>query len=594
MKIGNSALLLLFALLFSNLLQAESPTLSELGKRRINGTKIEADATLAGVVKDTKSGRGIAGVPVTDGYTYVLTDKNGVYQMKRNSKSRKVYYSLPAEYEVVLNEQSKTPEFFSPGIMHPDSSYRADFYLTPLAAPEENFTLVAIGDPQCANMDEHKRYVEETMADIKAVAGSIEGAVYAVTLGDVTYDSHSMWEPMKSAMSNVEIGERRFLPIFQCPGNHDHSTLVTDGDDRYDNDWRSLEEFVSTFGPTDYSFNRGNAHIVVMDDILVSHQRKSSKENGRSWRYQAGFTPEQYQWLKQDFDNVEDKENKVLIFCAHIPFRDGSKDGGDDVNYDKFYNEFLALFSQFGSVHIMIGHTHFVQNYIHKELKDAKGNAPYEHIHQAACGVWWLCNSSATGAPNGYNIYTVEGSAITDWVNKATGKPMEFQMRVYDGNTVYNREYYASLGKSKGAALSASGKFYPLNWTSPKQPVEGADFFVKGSPKFKDAFVVELWDDDECNWSLELYVDGVKRGDFARTAEREASNVAAASYFFNCLGRVGSYWAVSLPMHQWYCKVEGLEPAKAANWRVVATRKLPGGRTRSYIVSEFTDGFDTF
>lgn len=290
MKVRISAALLLFGALLPYLLQAESPRLSLLEERKINGTKIAAEATLAGVVKDTKSGKGIAGVPVTDGYSYVLTDKNGVYQMQRNRGSRKAYYSLPAGYEVVLNEQSKTPEFFSPGIMHPDSSYRADFFLTPLAAPEERFTLIAIGDPQCANMDDHKRYVSETMADIKASAGSIEGPIYAVTLGDVTYDSHSMWNPMKSSMSNVE-SNGRYIPIFQCPGNHDHSALVADGDDRYDNDWRSLEEFVSTFGPTDYSFNRGNAHIVVMDDILVSHQKKILKGEWTELAISGGFYP---------------------------------------------------------------------------------------------------------------------------------------------------------------------------------------------------------------------------------------------------------------------------------------------------------------
>ena len=118
MKIRISAALLLFGALLPYLLQAESPRLSLLEERNINGTKIAAEATLAGVVKDTKSGKGIAGVPVTDGYSYVLTDKNGVYQMQRNRGSRKAYYSLPAGYEVVLNEQSKTPEFFSAQVQY--------------------------------------------------------------------------------------------------------------------------------------------------------------------------------------------------------------------------------------------------------------------------------------------------------------------------------------------------------------------------------------------------------------------------------------------------------------------------------------------
>ena len=117
---------------------------------------------------------------------------------------------------------------------------------------------------------------------------------------------------------------------------------------------------------------------------------------------------------------------------------------------------------------------------------------------------------------------------------------------------------------------------------------------MKGSPKFKDAFVVDLWDDDDSYWTIELFVDGKKAGDFVRTAENEASNVATAAFFFNQLGRVGTYYGVALPLHLWYCRLEGTEPSKVKNWSVVATRALPGGCTRSFTVSEFTDGFETF
>ena len=42
----------------------------------LNGTKISEEANMIGIVADP-SGKPIVGVPVTDGYTYVVTDANG-------------------------------------------------------------------------------------------------------------------------------------------------------------------------------------------------------------------------------------------------------------------------------------------------------------------------------------------------------------------------------------------------------------------------------------------------------------------------------------------------------------------------------------
>ena len=74
------------------------PVLADLTESQINGTTINASTTVAGLIKDSKTGKGIKGVPVTDGSSYTVTDDNGVYQMARASKSRKVYYTTPAEY----------------------------------------------------------------------------------------------------------------------------------------------------------------------------------------------------------------------------------------------------------------------------------------------------------------------------------------------------------------------------------------------------------------------------------------------------------------------------------------------------------------
>ena len=124
------------------------------GEGRINGTKIQEGNNLVGLITDTETGKGIAGVAVSDGYTFTTTDKNGVYQFVGNPLTRVVYYTTPAEYEINLDEQTKQPMFYKHCDFDPDALNRNDFTLTPMDRVEEDLTLIVISDPQCKN-DRH-------------------------------------------------------------------------------------------------------------------------------------------------------------------------------------------------------------------------------------------------------------------------------------------------------------------------------------------------------------------------------------------------------------------------------------------------------
>ncbi|MBQ5363397.1 MAG: hypothetical protein IIU09_00195, partial [Bacteroidales bacterium] len=69
----------------------------------INGTTIAEGMNACGLVSDAKTGKGIPGIPVTDGYSYVVTDANGVYQMAANRYTRNIYLSVPAEFKIPLD-----------------------------------------------------------------------------------------------------------------------------------------------------------------------------------------------------------------------------------------------------------------------------------------------------------------------------------------------------------------------------------------------------------------------------------------------------------------------------------------------------------
>lgn len=126
----------------------------------VNGTQLDGNTTLYGLVTDT-SGNPIPGVVVSDGYGCVTTDANGVYQMERYKKARFVHYSTPAGY--AINTSADNYPLFYAEIVHKNIADRHDFVLTPLPAPESDFTLVCIADPQCATTAEISRYVNETI-----------------------------------------------------------------------------------------------------------------------------------------------------------------------------------------------------------------------------------------------------------------------------------------------------------------------------------------------------------------------------------------------------------------------------------------------
>lgn len=529
----------------------------------INGTDISSDNNLIGLVSDASTGKGIAGVAVSDGFSVVKTDANGVYQFESSRYASNVFISLPAEYQVPL-DATKKPAYYKP--VSRNKVNRNDFTLTPLVGSEENFTLIAIGDPQVSNASEINRFKTETIADINMTlsVNQAEGRyknAYAVTLGDIVNDTPTLWETMKPTMENVQLSNGTYLPIFQCIGNHDHNAGASD-------DRSATSNFSKHFGPTDYSFNRGKVHIVVMDNIVC----KST--NGKTWDYDAGFSKSQYNWLKADLDAVENKADKMLILCCHIPFRNGAASGGASMNRENmYYLETLALMREWNEAHIMIGHTHYPQNYRHIAYRTKNDLPVYEHVHGGACGGWWSSNMNVDGAPNGYSLYEIEGNHMKNWLAKSTGFDKSYQMRVYNGNQTWTG--------SKG---------YIYNWYQ-NSTGGSSSIAYTGRSFLKNSIVVSLWNDDESNWKVEFTHNGK-----TTPMTRVASNVmdaAVVSYFFNECGKNTTSWTKAL-YHYWYLPVD-VDPATLTGWTVTATQTIPGsGEVNVYTSGSFQTDYSGF
>lgn len=434
---------LLFLFVILSACKKQSPTKTPAEEEAQVKTELNEATTLYGLVAD-QSNQPLPGVIVTDGFTTAKTDQNGVYQLVRHKKAKFVFYTTPADCEIMVDENNY-PLFYQE-LVSKDKRIRHDFKINKKAV-EQKFTLFAVADPQCRNMTELSRFKNETIADIKANVSKYPN-VLGLTLGDIIFDTPELWGEMKIAMA------KQPLPFFQTIGNHDHLQTATSED-------VGEEGFRKQFGPTYYSFDRANTHVVVVDNVIYSDKQV----------YHGGLLETHWKWLQADLAEVS--KDKMVIFACHIPFRNGSA-----ANHTDYYNEILNLLSTFKEAHILAGHTHYQSNYIH----NINGKEIFEHVHGTACGAWWNSTICADGTPNGYAIYEIEGNVMKNWKYKSTNYPDDFQMRVYNADQVFGSAnmYTYFFGASINLNLTGSGWIVANVWNASK------------------------------DWKVELFQDGIK------------------------------------------------------------------------------------
>lgn len=376
-----------------------------------------AQMKISGTLRST-DGKGIAGVTVSDGFTCVTTDAKGRYKMTTSSDAVHVFYSIPSAYKV--NVKDGHPDFYQrleAGVK------KYDFTLTPNPTEEKQFRLLMVADPQAQCEFHVKRFERETVPDIRAYVDAQTLPCYGVTLGDVVYTegkhkTNKFMEPMRRAMCY----DNSHLLFFQTIGNHDFNeppVTLDKGTSTYNLAYQRA--FEKVFGPVNYSWNRGDVHIVSMKDYIAD-------DNPKKFRYHKEygnpcFTDEQLEWLRQDLAAVP--KNKMVILCLHIGLYNRMKKNVDAVR---------DLIAQFDEAHIMIGHTHFMN---HKVNEDGV----FEHVHAAASGAFWWSCLNGDGVPNGYAIYDVDGAHIKNWWYKGTGHDISYQIRMYRGDAEFGGEF---------------------------------------------------------------------------------------------------------------------------------------------------------
>lgn len=348
--------------------------------RHLPATGIETGKKLKGRVRS--NGKGVAGVVVSDGYSVVATDKKGRYEFEPNPAAVSIFISTPAGYEF-KNENGVARHY------HRVESGKLDFELTPLNKDDNDHQFIIWADPQVKNASDVQKMMSQSVPDVKKiVAGAGSGSLlHGITVGDIVWDELHLFADYDKAVSEMGI------PFFQCLGNHDMD--YNKGPDESSDD-----TFQKTYGPTYYSFNRGQVHYVVMDDVRYL---------GKEREYDGYISQHQLDWLKKDLAFVP--KDKLVVLCVHIPIHNGVKNNAD-----------LYAVLEDRQVHIMSGHTHYHRNVI-------KGNI-FEHNHGTVCGAWWTGPICGDGTPCGYGVYKVKGTELS-WYYQSTGESADHQMKIF-------------------------------------------------------------------------------------------------------------------------------------------------------------------
>ena len=467
------------------------------GKTYINivediGFEPEEGTTVYGIV--SSDGVGIEGVVVSDGYEVTTTDDKGIYSLPSKKKNGYVFISVPGNYEVVNNKN--LPVFFQ-RLAGGTSVEQKDFSL--IKTDNTKHVVLAMADWHLANrVSDLSQFNSSVLPDINATISDYKSKgtkVYGLTLGDLSWDLY--WYANKFALPQyMEQMNKVNTTIFNVIGNHDNDPYVS-------NDWDAALPFKELVAPNYYSFNLGDIHYVVLDNINYINTGGSYGNVGER-NYRGVVDEDQMNWLKKDLATIKNK-NTPIVIAMHIPLynRPVFNSGGSQTNTFRLDNAgaIVSVLGEFTNVSVLTGHSH--NNYTAEPTSTLM-----EHNIGAICATWWwtghhVKNHICTdGSPGGYGVYEIDGSNM-EWYYKSIGYEKDYQFRAVDLNSVHiTAEKYAP--ESTNAELAKYAGVYAI-------------------PSNKNEVLINVWGYDT-QWKIEVKENGVNL-DVNRVDEKDPLHI---------------------------------------------------------------------
>ena len=284
-----------------------------------------------------------------------------------------------------------------------------------------------------------------------------QGVIFEV---DVMGDELSLYQRFEDVVAVADI------PQYFAAGNHDYDFDSPHMD-------HSFDTFPREFGPEYYSFEIGQVHFVVLEDVRYPCLAEEDNLDGlhEFCDYPTrsdynGVVPErQLEWLKNDLAQVP--TDKLVFLHLHIPIHsfidqnlikhmvDNTVDLYEAVGCSRGADGSFSAENCERRIVSASAHTHTVENMLPGEVFEGflttldqdslldesrvPGATPFHQlILGAASGSWWSGDFDSNGipesyqrlgAPKGYFIFEFDGNTYKE-TYKAAGKPLTEQMHM--------------------------------------------------------------------------------------------------------------------------------------------------------------------
>ena len=329
----------------------------------IAGTVFE-DANSNGIQDDGE--QGVKGVMVSNGVYCRPTNKVGEYNLP--AEGSLVFITTPRDYTPTGQWYASIPSGeLSFGLRYTPEKDSSDFTFVQM-------TDIHLAQEEAAAFSGLTAELNELAPAFVVATGDLidEGNTAKVATAEEWFD---VYENVTSTLS---------MPLYNAVGNHDvvgiHRQDVPATDPGY-----GEGIFVSRFGPTYYSFDRGQYHLIVLDpnDLVDGKQV-----------YQ--ISDSQIQWLK---DDLKRRKGAPLLIFFHEP-----------TSSWRNRSEVLGILKGH-SAKLFCGHLH------QDIMTDATDVS--EQITGAVSGEWWH-GPNPDGEPAGYRVVSVKGDEVNS-LYKGTG-----------------------------------------------------------------------------------------------------------------------------------------------------------------------------
>ncbi|PWG81751.1 calcineurin-like phosphoesterase C-terminal domain-containing protein [Pararcticibacter amylolyticus] len=347
------------------------------------------------------SGRGVPGVVVSDGFDCVKTRDDGSFVISVPPDRRFIQISAPSGY-VVPVDQGTIPRFYQE--IKPDRDSLYTFYLRKNPKDDSRHVFFAQADVQVTKPSELHLY-ESLLEDCRQLAGDYKDQdLFGLDCGDIVGDMPELFPGYIKACSKLQ------YPIYRAIGNHDMTYYGRTHE-------TSEQTFSGYFGPANYSFNKGKAHYIVINDNFFI---------GRDYFYMGYVDEKTFHWLEQDLAQIP--EGSLVFLVMHIPSQPEKEKQAFKYDYTSIADQVVnarALHNLLRSFN-----THIISGHMHSNSNLNYTGSLMEHNTAAVCGTWWKADVCIDGTPRGYGVYEVDGDQV-QWYYKSFGFDKKHQMRVY-------------------------------------------------------------------------------------------------------------------------------------------------------------------